>query len=255
GDGGARGTPEFSGAMTPPVALTPINWDFPKDAFIRDGALSLKCVLDVDGRVDGCEVLRSLPGVTDLAIEKLRHARFSPVTLEGKPVRVSYVFNIFLSRDGPWRPEVKPLRWRPTPSPELKSACAAPNGQVCRRVALSFLHPDAGAPDPDRAGRLLAAACGGGFEDACAQLDTSFRPPQLISGVPARPISPGPGLEGVLMCRVTPEGRSRECVGPGGPVSDWLVARMLEARFVPATFEGTPFETDLGIPYSFRHQP
>ncbi|MGZ3447672.1 MAG: energy transducer TonB, partial [Myxococcaceae bacterium] len=166
GDGGTPAALEFGGAMTRPVALAPIGWDFPKDAFVRDGALSLRCVLDADGRVEGCEVLRSLPGVTDLAIEKLRQARFSPVTLDGKPIRVSYVFNIFLSRDSPKWPEMmKRLPWRPTPSPDLSRACAAPNGHVCLEVALSFLHPDAGPPDPDRAGRLLSAACSGGYED------------------------------------------------------------------------------------------
>jgi hypothetical protein len=56
----------------------------------------------------------------------------------------------------------------------------------------------------------------------------------------------------MVICRVTVDGAARECRGPGGPISDWFIARMREARFLPGTFEGLPFETDLPIKYSFR---
>jgi len=62
----------------------------------------------------------------------------------------------------------------------------------------------------------------------------------------------GPGTEGTVVCRIDSDGKARECQGPGGAVSDRFIARMLEAKFLPATYRGSPFETDLGIHYSFQ---
>jgi TonB family protein len=257
GDAGVTAAPAFAGVMTRPVPLTPIDWRYPDEARVNNprGVIILKCVIDEQGVVDDCQIIRSLPGVTEWAIRKLKETRYRPVTLDGKPIRVAYVFNIALRMNGEPRPAFKPARWRPTPSPELASHCTGPNAVVCRDVALSFLYPDAGTPDFERAGQLLTAACVGGLREACTRLDTSFLPPQLISGVPSRPLVRGPGAEGMVICRVTVEGTARECQGSGGPISDWFVARMLEAKFVPATFEGTPFETDTAVRYSFRAQP
>lgn len=257
GDAGVSPARDFAAPMTRPVPLTPIDWRYPDEARANNprGRIILRCVIDERGLIETCEVLRSLPGVTEWAIRKLKEARFTPVTLEGKPVRVAYVYNIELSLQGGSRQAFEPARWRPAPSPEVASHCTGPNAVVCRDVALSFVYPDAGPPDFERAGELLTAACVGGLAEACTRLDTSFRPPQLISGVPNTPVVRGPGAEGRVICRVTADGTARECRGPGGPVSDWFIARMLEAKFVPATFEGTPFETEAAIPYSFRKPP
>jgi hypothetical protein len=216
----------------------------------------LKCVIDVHGVIEDCEVLRSLPGVTEWAIGKLKAARFRPVTADGVPVRVSYVFSVSLSPSGVSapRPANVPARWRPTPSPELVSTCTGPNAAVCRDAALSFLWPDAGPPDYERAGRVLTAACMGGLQDACTRLDGSFLPPRLISGVPPGPVRSFGEAEGMVICRITVEGRARECQGSGGPGSDWFIAQMLEAKFLPASFKGTPFETEHAVRYSFHNR-
>jgi protein TonB len=253
-DGGNEPAPTFAEPMTRPVPVTPIDWSYPAEARANNprGTIILKCVISEGGEVEGCDVLRSLPGVTQWAIDKLRAARFRPVTLEGRAVRISYVFNILIHPAGEARPKVQRARWRPPPSPEILRACTGPNAAVCRDVAMSFLHPDGGAPDFDRVGQLLTAACNGKLEQACTFLDEAFRPPQLISGVPTHEIGRGPGDKGIVVCRITVEGTAKGCWGPGGPVSDWFIARMLEAKFLPATFQGAPFETEHAIRYSFQ---
>ena len=119
---------------------------------------------------------------------------------------------------------------------------------------MALLDPDAGGPNFEGAGRALTAACDGGFREACDLLDRSFVPPRMITGVRGQAPAPGPGAEGTVVCRITIEGKARDCHGPGGPNSDWFIAQLLAARFLPATYQGTPFETDHAIHDSFRRR-
>ena len=254
-DGGAESVRAFDGhAMARPEPLTPIDWTYPDEARRNNptGAIVLRCVITREGEVRDCEVLKSLPGVTEWAIEKLKRTRFRPALTDGAPITVSYVFSILLHPSNVPAPKKDVPRWRAAVSPELARSCAGANAHLCRNAALALLTPDGGPANIEAAGRALTAACAGGLGDACTFLDEAFLPPRLISGVPSREISSGPGTEGTVVCRIATEGKAHECQGPGGPVSDWFIARMLESKFLPATYRGTAFETDLGIHYSFR---
>ena len=70
-DGGSESAPTFVPAMTRPVPLTPIDWTYPDEARANNprGSIILKCIIDVQGVIEDCEVLRSLPGLGDPEVE------------------------------------------------------------------------------------------------------------------------------------------------------------------------------------------
>ena len=120
---------------------------------------------------------------------------------------------------------------------------------MCHEVALSLLRPDAGSADFDRAGRLLGAACEAGYEAACAKLERSFTAPSLLQNLP-RPTFPVPSMvHGYASCLVSTQGRGHDCIVEPGPLSEWVGGRLPDLKFSPATYEGTPFETEHGIHY------
>jgi Gram-negative bacterial TonB protein C-terminal len=133
-DGGLEPALPFDGAvLTRPVPLTPIDWSYPDEARTNNpGDDHPQVRRDRAGRVQDCEVLRSLPGVTEWAIAKLRAARFKPATLEGRAVRIQYVFNIRITPGGEKKPPIEVPRWRPPPSPEVARTCKGPNAAMCR---------------------------------------------------------------------------------------------------------------------------
>jgi len=136
----------------------------------------------------------------------------------------------------------------------MSSACKAPNAQLCMEVALSFVHPDGGPAQLDRGGRLLGAACEAGLQDACRLLDQSFSPPRMITGVPLPPFRPTADVERDVVCSVSADGRAHDCRGPNGTIAEWFLARIGEAKFLPATFEKSPFETDYAIHWVLRRR-
>lgn len=154
-DGGLASAPPYSRMMTPPVPLSPLN-RYPEWAREKElsGLIILKCVITVEGTVEGCEVIKSVPGLTEWAIENVTQTRFTPATLDGQPVRVSYAFNFNVKVSGRPQPRHGPVNWRPLLTREMSSACKAANARVCMDVALSFLHPDGGPRNP-----IAAAAC------------------------------------------------------------------------------------------------
>jgi TonB family protein len=254
-DGGTAPSAVFGAAMTRPVPLTPLN-RYPEWARGKElsGLIILKCVITVDGTIEGCEVIKSVPGLTEWAIENVTRTRFTPATFDGHPVRVSYIFRFDVKVRGRPQPRSGPVNWRPLLTPEMSSACKAANAEVCMDVALSFLHPDGGPAEPDRGGRLLGAACEGGLEDACRLLDQSFRPPRMITDVPLPPFRPSADVEGDVLCIVSSAGRAHDCRGADGPIAEWFLARIGEARFLPATFENRPFETEHDVHWVLRRR-
>jgi transglutaminase-like putative cysteine protease/tetratricopeptide (TPR) repeat protein len=85
---------QFGEGMTRPVRLTAPDFTVPYDAPSQAGIVLVKCVLTTEGTAEECKVLRTLNSRIDQAVlEWLARQRWKPVTLEGRPVRVSYVFS------------------------------------------------------------------------------------------------------------------------------------------------------------------
>jgi hypothetical protein len=72
-----------------------------RDAGI-EGLVIVDCVLTTAGIAKSCKVIKPLSPLTAReAVDWLMGCRWSPVTFEGKPVAVRYVFNFNFKRPGP----------------------------------------------------------------------------------------------------------------------------------------------------------
>ena len=225
GDGGTSSSvPTFHEPMTRPVPMKPIDWRLPFELRQR--------------------------GVTGLAASaKVKSTRYTPVTLDGKPVRVRYVYNIRITGRGAPVESIPPTRWPPVVPKQMAETCRGSSAAKCHEVALSLLRPDAGGADLDRAARLLGAACEAGHEPACAKLKRAFVAPALLQHLP-QPSFPVVSLvEGYASCLVSPQGRGHDCIVEPSPLSEWVRGQLPGLKFSPATYEGTAFETEHGIHY------
>jgi TonB family protein len=90
----------FSETMTRPVLRSSPNGkrspDYPAE--VREvgvsGLLIVRCILSVEGRAEDCRIVKPLvPALDREVLQWLAGSSWSPVTLDGKPQRVSYVFN------------------------------------------------------------------------------------------------------------------------------------------------------------------
>jgi len=246
----AETPPGFPAGMTKPHPVTPIDWSYPPEAAARRvaGTLSVRCVITEQGRAQECQALKAMPGVDSWAIAKLESASFVPATYGGTPVRISYIFNFRF--DVPATTE-RPASWRPTLKPGEAEACKGSNAPGCLAAALALLVPDGGTRDPDRASRLLGAACAAGLIAACHRLDESFQGPRLLDEVPPTPHWNLTGAEGEVICWVSAIGQAHDCRGPDSAPGRWFIEQLTRARFAPATFERGPFETEYAIRFSF----
>lgn len=90
------------GAVVPPEAVFAPEPQYPPAALRlhRPGTVVLQATIDREGRVSDLEVLRGEPlGMTEAALAAVRHWRFRPATLEGRPVAVYYHLTVhFQSR-------------------------------------------------------------------------------------------------------------------------------------------------------------
>jgi protein TonB len=60
------------------------------------GLMIVKCVITTEGRVQNCQIIKPLPHREGPVLSWLQEARYTPVTFQGKPQQVSYVFNFNL---------------------------------------------------------------------------------------------------------------------------------------------------------------
>ncbi len=61
-----------------------------------EGTMIVKCTITIEGTVERCSVLKTLPFLEDAVLESLYSSRYAPVTYQGKPVAVGYTFNVKL---------------------------------------------------------------------------------------------------------------------------------------------------------------
>lgn len=89
---------EFNDSMTPPSMVSGPAPEYTADAVERrvEGAMQVRCVVTVEGRVRACKVLKGLPFMNAAVIEALERRTYKPALAKGKPVSVYYTFNLRL---------------------------------------------------------------------------------------------------------------------------------------------------------------
>jgi len=86
----------FSGGMNRPMLLSghdPVYTAEAREAHV-EGTMVARCTITTSGSVTGCRLLKSLPHMDKSVLDALYSRRYTPVIWEGKPVPVSYTFNI-----------------------------------------------------------------------------------------------------------------------------------------------------------------
>jgi outer membrane biosynthesis protein TonB len=90
----------FGDGMTRPVLVErgkPVQYSREALEAKVDGTMIIRCTITVEGRVERCVVLKTLPFLEQAVLENLYSSRYSPVTFQGKPVAVGYTFNVRLA--------------------------------------------------------------------------------------------------------------------------------------------------------------
>ncbi|HRE92087.1 MAG TPA: energy transducer TonB, partial [Myxococcota bacterium] len=98
GTGSATEVVPFGEGMTRPKRLSGDEPRYSREALEAgvEGTMIVKCVIEVDGRLENCRVIKSLPYMEKAVLEALDSHRYSPVTFQGRPARVDYTFTIRL---------------------------------------------------------------------------------------------------------------------------------------------------------------
>ncbi|AFE06291.1 TonB domain-containing protein [Corallococcus coralloides DSM 2259] len=88
----------FQGGMTPPKMLSGSQFSYTEEARRAgvEGMIIAKCVITTEGRVRDCRIIRGLPFMDDAVLDALYSRQYQPLTFQGRPVNVSYTFNIRL---------------------------------------------------------------------------------------------------------------------------------------------------------------
>ena len=74
--------------------------------------------------------------------------------------------------------------WYPPPDTDTQQLCTGERASRCTDQALALIEPTATQKDPDRAARLLGAACEQGADRACKTLATRFTAPKRLNPLP-----------------------------------------------------------------------
>jgi TonB family protein len=61
------------------------------------GAMTVKCTITKEGRVQNCRVLQSLPHMEQSVVDALQSRTYKPILYQGQPVAVDYVFRVRLT--------------------------------------------------------------------------------------------------------------------------------------------------------------
>jgi protein TonB len=85
-----------AGRMVPPKFLSGPTPQYTEKAIEREveGVMEVRCIVDTDGRVRDCQVLKSLPFMDRAVIQALEQRRYVPATLGGDRVDVYYRFRL-----------------------------------------------------------------------------------------------------------------------------------------------------------------
>jgi len=61
-----------------------------------EGLMIVKCVIAVSGKLQNCRFIKSLPYMERAVLDALASRTYKPLTMDGKPVPVDYVFEVKL---------------------------------------------------------------------------------------------------------------------------------------------------------------
>jgi serine/threonine-protein kinase len=62
-----------------------------------EGTMIVKCVITIAGRIEKCRIIKPVPHMEQSVLDALASRVYKPVTFQGKPVAVEYLFNIRLT--------------------------------------------------------------------------------------------------------------------------------------------------------------
>lgn len=88
----------FGAGMSRPVRIAGVEPKFTREALEVgvQGTMIVRCVIELDGSLQGCKVLKPVAHMETAVLSALATHRYRPIMVQGKPRRVSYVFNINL---------------------------------------------------------------------------------------------------------------------------------------------------------------
>src|ERR1041384_8178279 len=124
---------------------------YPADRLARGETADVACMVDIDEQGNVANVALEKPGAADFdqaALEAIRHFRFSPAEVDGKPapVRIRYVYHFVIEK-------------KVVPKAETRDAIVT--GEV---LEAGNRHPIAGAEISDDTGAQAAADADGRFK-------------------------------------------------------------------------------------------
>jgi protein TonB len=97
--GTGTGLLPFGEGMTRPVMVSSSNGEqgpsYTPEARAAEveGIMLVKCTITAEGAVTNCQILKPVPLMEAAALKWLATAKYTPVTFQGHPQTVSYVFN------------------------------------------------------------------------------------------------------------------------------------------------------------------
>ncbi|XXY54409.1 TonB family protein [Sorangium sp. So ce269] len=97
----AATTPEilrFQEGMTRPVPIAAPAVVYTREARQArvEGTVLARCVVTTAGTLTGCRIVKAVPHMNEAVLSALAASRYRPVTYQGRPVNVDYVFSIKL---------------------------------------------------------------------------------------------------------------------------------------------------------------
>ena len=88
----------FGSGMERPRKISGRDPEYSREAMAAqvEGLMIVRCVIELDGTLQDCKVIKTLPYMEAAVLEALATHKYTPVMFQGKPQRVNYTFNIKL---------------------------------------------------------------------------------------------------------------------------------------------------------------
>jgi protein TonB len=88
----------FGAGMTPPELLGGATLQYTREALEArvSGTVIARCTITREGAVESCRIIKGLPYMDDAVVDALTTRRYRPVHFQGRPVSVTYTFNVKL---------------------------------------------------------------------------------------------------------------------------------------------------------------
>ncbi|MGQ0508919.1 MAG: protein kinase domain-containing protein [Myxococcaceae bacterium] len=92
----------FGEGMSRPTQLEGREIQYTREALSTkvEGEMVVRCVITTTGKLENCLVIKGLPYMNEAVLAALATRVYTPVTFQGRPVKVNYVFNIRLRHPG-----------------------------------------------------------------------------------------------------------------------------------------------------------